>query len=145
MRFRRLNLDELKSLEQEFISFLAVSGIEAKDWEDFKTSNPSFCDDKIDEFSDVVIGTILTKAKYAEHRSERDWMLFKFEDEMIHLIILHSDDINLMDIQLNEAHLDDISIHRTSKPYHPNKEDELFKMMQQGCVITEGTLYESIR
>lgn len=131
-------------MEKEFIQFLAVAGIEARDWEDFKTKNPDFCQEKLDEFSDVVIGSVMRQAKYAEYRSAKDWMFFKFEEDEILLTMLHSEDINLLEIKLNEAHLASIDIHKTSKPYSMEKEDEVFKMMQQGCVITDGKLYESI-
>lgn len=143
MRFRRLTQEELESLETEFIRFLAISGVEAHDWEKFKTSNPEFCQDKIDEFSDVVFGTLLSEAKYAEHKSSSDWLLFKFHENEISVIIIHSDTIDLLKETLNEANMQSLSITRTSKPYTPNKEDELFKMMKQGCVITDGKLYES--
>lgn len=144
MRFRRLTSEELSALEKEFIEFLAISGVEAHDWEDFKTTNPNFCEEKIEEFSDVVIGTILRNARYAEHRSPSDWMLFKLEDELIHLILIHSTELDLTRDTLNEDNLSKIQITRTSKSYAPNKEDELFKMMQQGCIITDGKVYESI-
>lgn len=144
MRFRRLDIDELKALEQEFIEFLAVSGIEAHDWETFKTTNPDFCEEKICEFSDVVIGTILRQADYAEHRSKNDWILFRFNENDISAIIIHSDQLDLTQNTLNEVNLADVSISKTSKPYSPNKEDELFKMMQQGCVITDGRIFDSI-
>lgn len=144
MRFRRLSAEELESLEEEFIQFLAVAGVEAHDWEKFKTSNPDFCEEKIEEFSDVVIGTILSQAEYAEHRSSSDWLLFKLEEEEIKVIIIHSDKIDLSQETLNEVNLNAVTISKTSKPYTPNKEDELFKMMQQGCVITDGKVYEAI-
>ncbi|CAG5085620.1 DUF6495 family protein [Parvicella tangerina] len=144
MRFRRLTTEELHALEKEFIDFLAVSGIEAHDWEQFKTSNPDFCEEKIDEFSDVVIGTILSKAKYAEHKSSSDWLLFKLHENEISVIIIHSDQIDLLKDELNEVNMQAVTINKTSKPYTPNKEDELFKMMQQGCVITDGKIYDLI-
>lgn len=144
MRFRRLDEEELKALEQEFIEFLAVSGIEAHDWEDFKTTNPDFCEEKICEFSDVVIGTILSRAKYAEHKSSSDWLLFKFHENEVSVIIIHTDKLDLLKDELNEVNMRAVTINRTSKPYTPNKEDELFKMMQQGCVITDGRIYDSI-
>ncbi len=144
MRFRRLTSEELEALEQEFIEFLAISGVEAHDWEDFKTSNPDFCEEKINEFSDVVIGTILSRAQYAEHRTSSDWLLFKLDQEEISVIIIHSEKLDLLKDELNEVNMNAVTINKTSKPYTPNKEDELFKMMQQGCVITDGKVYELI-
>ena len=144
MRFRRLDAEELQALEQEFIEFLAVSGIEAHDWEEFKTTNPDFCEEKICEFSDVVIGTVLSKADYAEHRSKNDWIHFKFEHEEIKVIIIHSETLDLTKETLNEVNMSEVHISKTSKPYTPNKEDELFKMMQQGCVITDGRIFDAL-
>lgn len=142
MRFRRLTKEELTNLEKEFIQFLAVSGVEAKDWESFKTSNPKFCEDKIEEFSDVVIGGVLHKAKYAEHCTKSDWMLFKMEEEIIHLIVIHSDMIDLTSQQITEEDYSKIDVFKKSKPYSKNKEDDLFQMMNQGCVITDGALFD---
>lgn len=143
MRFRRLSAEELKELEQEFIQFLAVSGVEAHDWEQFKISNPTFCEEKIQEFSDVVIGTVLRKTRYAEHKSTNDWLLFKFYENEVSVIIIHTDKLDLTKDVLNEANMDLLTINRTSKPYSTSREDELFKMMQQGCIITDGKIFEA--
>lgn len=142
MRFRRLEAKELELLEKEFIQFLAVSGIEAQDWESFKTSNPKFCEEKIEEFSDVVIGGVLHKAKYAEHCTKSDWMLFKLDEEIIHLIVIHSDQIDLSSQSIDEEDYNKIEVFKKSKAYSKNKEDDLFEMMNQGCVITDGVLFE---
>ncbi len=142
MRFRRLEAKELELLEKEFIQFLAVSGIEAQDWESFKTSNPKFCEEKIEEFSDVVIGGVLHKAKYAEHCTKSDWMLFKLDEEIIHLIVIHSDQIDLSSQSIEEEDYNKIEVFKKSKAYSKNKEDDLFEMMNQGCVITDGVLFE---
>jgi hypothetical protein len=142
MRFRRLETKELAVLEKEFIQFLAVSGVEAQDWENFKTTNPKFCEEKIEEFSDVVIGGVLHKAKYAEHCTKTDWMLFKLEEETIHLIVIHSDKIDLTCQSITEEDYNKIDVFNKSKAYSKNKEDDLFEMMNQGCLITDGALYE---
>ena len=142
MRFRRLTMDELTNLEKEFVQFLAVSGVEAADWESFKTANPKFCEEKIEEFSDVVIGGVLHKAKYAEHCTKSDWMLFKLEEETIHLIVVHSDKIDLTSKRITEEDYTKIDVFKKSKPYSTNKEDDLFEMMNQGCVITDGGLFD---
>jgi hypothetical protein len=142
MRFRRLETKELAVLEKEFIQFLAVSGVEAQDWESFKTTNPKFCEEKIEEFSDVIIGGVLHKAKYVEHCTKTDWMLFKLEEETIHLIVIHSDKIDLTSQSITEEDYNKIDVFKKSKAYSKNKEDDLFEMMNQGCVITDGALYE---
>ncbi len=142
MRFRRLSSEELSALEKEFIQFLAVSGVEAQDWENFKTSNPAFCEEKIEEFSDVVIGGVLHKAKYAEHCTKNDWMLFKLEEEEIHLIVIHSASIDLTSQKITPEDYSKIEVFKKSKKYSENKEDDLFQMMNQGCVITDGAMFE---
>ena len=143
MRFRKLSIEELEILEKEFIQFLAVSGVEANDWETFKTTNPIFCEEKIEEFSDVVIGGVLHKAKYAEHCTKSDWMLFKLEEEEIHLIVVHSDELDLTSHSITEEDYTKIDVFKKSKLYSQNKEDDLFQMMNQGCVITDGDLFEN--
>ena len=41
MKYRRLTIDELKELEQEFIQFLINNGIEGNDWEKIKPISSS--------------------------------------------------------------------------------------------------------
>ncbi len=144
MRFQRLSKEALQKLEKEFIQFLAVNGIEAKDWENFKKTNPDFCEQKIDEFSDVIMGSMLQKAKYAEFCEPQLWMLFKLEEECISLIHLqtYEPSIDFTKTPLSEIPISALDVRKTSKPYQKEKEDELFEMMQKGCYITEGEVYQ---
>ncbi len=144
MRFQRLSKEALQKLEKEFIQFLAVNGIEAQDWENFKKTNPDFGEQKIDEFSDVIMGSMLQKAKYAEFCEAQFWMLFKFEEEQISLIHLQTNEtsIDFSKTPLSEIPISALEVRKTSKPYQKEKEDELFEMMQKGCYISEGEIYQ---
>ena len=51
MRYRKLSLEELKPLDKEFINFLVVNGVSAKDWTVIKTKNPKQADKILDAFS----------------------------------------------------------------------------------------------
>ena len=62
--YRRLNTEELASLEKEFIDFLVVNGITAPDWEQMKKDNPENSDQMIELFSEVVFEGIFRKTKF---------------------------------------------------------------------------------
>ena len=145
MRFRKLTSEELIPLEKEFISFLAVCGIEAKDWELMKTNDLETINLKIEEFSETVIGSILAKAKYLEHKTPTDLKVFKCSDTQMELVSLQSKTINLSkDIDLKLLQNAEVEVFKASKGYNGNREDELYQMMKQGCVITDHLMFDLI-
>ncbi len=145
MRFRKLTTEELISLEKEFISFLAVCGIEAKDWELMKVNDREGVNLKIEEFSDTVIGSILAKAKYLEHKTPTDLKVFKCSESQMELLALHSKTIDLSQtIEIESLQDSDVEVFKASKGYSSNREDELYQMMKQGCVITDHLMFDLI-
>ena len=83
-KFRRLTIDELEELKDEFINFLTVSGIYADDWQKILKEQPDSADTFIDNFSDLVFEKSLKKIKYLENKSDKDLKLFKCLDDKIH-------------------------------------------------------------
>ena len=61
MKYRRLTIDELKELEQEFVRFLASNTVTSEDWQAVKTTNPERADQLIDIFSDIVFDKVIDK------------------------------------------------------------------------------------
>jgi hypothetical protein len=147
MKYRRLTLEELKNLEKEFIDFLVVNGIPAGDWEKIKTDE-SKAEGLIDSFSEVVFEKIMRQIEYVAHYSPHSIKMFHCQAESIHLIAI---DTNAPDIDLTtDAGIkrlktyppSDIQIYQSAKKYSPDREQEIFKMLSQGCVKTDGTLYK---
>lgn len=146
MKYRRLTIDELKSLEKEFIDFLVVNGIPAADWEQIKNEEPK-AQRLIDSFSEVVFEKILRQIQYVTHYSTHSIKVFHCRTDGIHLIGVdtHASDIDLTtDKGIQRLKTDpprDIQIYQSTKDYSPDREQEIFKMLGQGCVKTDGTLY----
>lgn len=126
MKYNRLPAEELKKLEKEFVDFLVVNGIIAEEWEQIKGFDKLKAEAIVDQFSDVVWEGVLRKAKYLEKKEDDVVYLFKCEDNLIHL-----------------KKVTDQEFVSASKPYSFNREDEIFDMVQQGCEITDGSLYDS--
>lgn len=148
-KYRRLSIEELKSLEKEFIDFLVVNGIPAEDWEKIK-NDESKSQGMIDSFSDVVFEKILREIKFIAHYSTRSIKTFHCQSDSINLIGVDtsSPDIDLTTEngikRLTTDPPKDLQIYQSSKGYHPTREQEIFKMLGQGCVKTDGALYEML-
>jgi len=146
-KYRRLTIEELKSLEKEFIEFLVVNGVPAEDWEQLKKDDAK-SQGLIDSFSDVVFEKILRQIEYVAHYSKNSVKIFNCRADSIHLIGVDTGapDIDLttdVGIQHITSNLPtDIQIYQSSKTYSPNREEEIFKMLGQGCVKTDGSLYK---
>jgi len=69
MKYRRLTLEELKPLEDEFIDFLVVNGVIADDWEQLLANDVEKSNKIIDAFSEVVFEGIMRKTQFLEYRS----------------------------------------------------------------------------
>ena len=149
MRFRTLTLDELKELHEEFIQFLSSNTITGKDWKKIKKEDYPKAENLIDIFSDIVLEKSLSNIKFLEKREPNNLLLFKFNEKQIDLIGLSVDSNSKVDFTKTE----DISAlaegdlkvrlntFKTSKPYTENREDEMFKLLIDGCLVTDETLY----
>lgn len=146
-KYRKLTLDELESLEPEFIEFLVVNGIPADEWKQLK-KDESKADQLIHAFSDVVFEKILRQIQFLTHYSKNSIKTFKCESDRISLMGVDTDDpeidlTNDTDIKrFKKSPPKDLKIYKSSKSYHPNRESELYKMLQQGCQKTDGSMYE---
>ena len=66
MKYRRLDLAELKTLEKDFVRFLASNHITADDWVKLKKENPEKVERLLDVFSDIVWSKTLSQIQYLE-------------------------------------------------------------------------------
>ncbi len=148
MRFRRLTKEELKELEKDFISFLASNTVTASDWEKFKSEDVDKAEDLIDMFSDIVFETSLKKIKFLENCSADSLLLFKCDEETLSLLGVNAKDKNI-DFTLpdfvSKIEDDSLSTFYTEKAYSKNREDEVFEMLEQGCSIADGKLFNALK
>jgi len=155
MKYRRLDLAELEVLEKDFIQFLAANHITADDWEKMKKDDPEQMNGLIDIFSDVVYDKTLDKLQYLEFITPNDIKTFFCDKDRIYLLGLKyqkGKSINFQEINLPNDLIDLIKDSSTSfeifsaeKSYQPERKQELFKMLENGCLISkEGTLYKTL-
>ena len=142
MKFSRLSIAELKSLEKEFVEFLAVNGIDSDYWVTLKKEELSKAEDLIDVFSDLVWQKSIDKIKFLEHRTATSLKLFKCENAFIELVGIDGD-IKEFKAEINNGNK--FAIYHHKKDYSPNRDQELFGMVKTGCSITDENLFNTIK
>ncbi|MDO9261350.1 MAG: DUF6495 family protein [Flavobacteriaceae bacterium] len=151
MKYHLLTKEQFENLHHEFAVFLASQQIDAKEWEIIKIDKPEIALEEMQLFSDFVWDDVLTKASYLEHCSEQYLNLFKCEADKINRIYIK---INFSEIDLTTTnglnwlmnHLKDknVEVYMGSKTYKSERNKELFKLIEQGSVISKGDLYQTI-
>lgn len=153
MKFRRLTIEELQGLEQEFVQFLAANTVTGDDWKKIKEKEIKKANDLIDVFSDLVFEKIIKDIKYLEFKTTNDVKTFHCKDKEIILLGLQNKKDLTVDLsdktQLNTAiNSSDIplQVYSAKKHYSPSREQELFKMLQNGASISKkGDLFKALK
>jgi len=154
MRYRRLTNEELKELEKEFVRFLASNTVTGDDWEKIKIEDPDKAEKLIEMFSDIVFEKTISNIEYLEYRSPRDLKVFHCKDDLIEMVgitvegksdVDFSKDIDadkmMHQLQASKASL---KLMAANKKYKKTKELEIFDMMQWGCLISDGKLFQTL-
>ena len=142
MKFSRLSLSELESLEKEFIEFLAANGIDSDYWIKLKKEKNEKAEKLIDVFSDIVWQKSLDKINFLEHKTGTSLKLFKCDKETIELIGIDGD---IEKFNPNSNSSNKYSIYHHKKEYAPSRDMELYRMVKTGCSISNETLFNSIK
>jgi hypothetical protein len=149
MKYARLTKQQFEELHQEFITFLATQSITAHEWEDIKTNKPEVAEEELDVFSDLVWEGVLQKANYLENLAPQHMFLFKIGTTQMKLIGVKILD-DTKDITTTEGYAwlqqnfagDQVEFYTASKDFSADKHADIFKLVQQGAVITKGELYQ---
>jgi Family of unknown function (DUF6495) len=147
MKYRRLKDSELEKLEKRFIEFLVSNTITGEDWKMLKEKDPERASTLVDIFSDMVFETTIKRIEFLKFRETKDIKLFKCEADKIILMGLTADETVPVDftvhIDMKELmnHTAGLSIYKNEKAYKPNRDMELFRMLESGCQITDGHLF----
>ncbi len=152
MKYRRLNTEELKEMEPEFVRFLVANTVTGEDWEKIKTENPERAEQLIELFSDIVFDKILTKAEFMQFKSKNDIKTFHCLPDKIKMMGVFVEGNTSLDftqnfapeqmmslLQLSNANL---KLYSAEKSYAKERNQELFKMLESGCLISKGELYK---
>lgn len=155
-KYRRLHLDELEKLEQEFIRFLAAQSITAEDYREIMASNPTKQLELIDQFSDVVFTKTLSNIKILEQKTPKRLVYFTFFEnhaELHGFELEEASDFELESISdptqiisfINDNYLY-INWLKGSKPFTSDRNSEIFHILEKQCRIAQdNTLYQFIR
>jgi Family of unknown function (DUF6495) len=147
MTFRRLNNDELNALEKPFVNFLVANTITGDDWAKMKTQEPERASKMVDIFSDFIFEERLKKVEFIQHQEPKELRLFKCAEDKMLLIGLQVAADSTIDFtlatDLAKIGIDtkDINIYRAEKKYARGREREIFEMLENGCRISEGNLF----
>lgn len=149
MKYSRLTKEQFKELHQEFANFLASQQIDRNEWEDIKENKPEIAEEELDIFSDLVWEEVLTQAKWLEHYSKNHIFLFKLgktemESIIIHSHVPHADFLTEGGLHwLNENIFSkDVEVKRGKKSFVEDRNAEIFSLVQQGAMFSEGELYK---
>lgn len=155
MKYRRLTLEELAELEQDFIKFLAANGIPGPEWEKIKAEKPVKANEMIELFSDLIFDKTLEQIEYLEFKTPKDIKTFHCQPDKIIMNGLMIEGDTTIDFtqsqdpqemsQLLAGSGAKVKLYTAQKAYHPNKKEELFKMMEGGALISkDGALFKTL-
>ena len=149
-KYRLLTPEELKGLEKDFVDYLVVNGIVADDWVKMKNEDPAAAQKVIDLFSDVVFEKILRGIEFLEIYEKQRVRTFKCAADEIHMITMEAE--NALADFTNPSYIssamanppDDLLVYQTEKPYNKERELEIFDMIENGCLVSNGNLYNAL-
>ena len=151
MKYAQLTKEQLEELHEEFAVFLAAQSIDVEEWKDIKSEKPELADKELNIFSDFVWEKVLNKAKYLEHFSNDSINLFKCNTDDLQRIVvkINKAGIDLLDKNdfnwfLDNSKDDRIEYLKGQKAYSKEKNIEIFELIQQGSVVSNGDLFEAI-
>ncbi len=151
MKYRQLTTEQLNEMHQEFAKFLATQKIDSDKWQEIKDTNPEMVAEEINLFSDLVWEKVLTNVKYLSNYTGNSLNLFRFDQEEIHRIVIKCTKENFdfskkEDYQwfVNNSKDPSLSYFKGQKTYFKERNLEIFELIEKGCVIDKGDLYELI-
>lgn len=155
MKFRRLTLEELNELEEDFVQFLVANTVTGPDWEKIKTEQPDKAENLIELFSDIVFEKIIKGINYMEFKIADDIKTFHCLENKIILNAIRIDGETNIDLRddlppqelMKQVHESGakMQIYSAEKDYRPNREQELFRMLEGGAQISrDGMLFKAI-
>ena len=155
MKYRRLSKAELTELKTEFVQFLAANTVTGADWEKIKAESPERMEGLIDLFSDLVYEQTLDKLQYLEHRTQTELRCFHcLPDKIVMLGLVAKDcpNFNFQDHLPSSEMMSkikeeggSIQFFSAEKEYKQDRKAELFKMLENGCLISKGQLYQTLK
>ncbi|MDQ3046452.1 MAG: DUF6495 family protein [Bacteroidota bacterium] len=149
MKYKRLNTEELEALKPDFIHFLSAAQITGPDWEKLKQEEIGKAEELIDVFSDMVYDKVLRKIFYLEYRDAKSLNIFFCGPEKMKLVGLRVKEHSALDLtssdvleQWNKNNNSSVNVVLSEKTYVKEREEEVFDLLQSGCLITDQKLFD---
>lgn len=151
MKYTQLTKEQFEELHEEFALFLAAQSIDVKEWDSIKKDKRELADKHLNAFSDFVWEKVLDKANYLDHFSKDTLNLFKCNKADLQRIVVKvkKEGINLLNEKDFNWFIDNskdgsIEYLKGKKGYNKEKNLEIFDLIQQGGVVSDGALFEAI-
>lgn len=154
LKYRRLNKEELESLEDEFIKYLATQSISAPDWLRIKEEDEEKQEELINLFSNIVMERVLSNISYLEITTKDEIKVFYMKEDsgtLVGLKTSHNEVDFLNDEQLNSFFGDTdkmlsykLKVYKLEKKYTKPKAEEAFFLIKMGARITDKKMFELI-
>jgi hypothetical protein len=145
MKYRCLSDEELKELESEFKHFLITNNVYTEEWEELNKKKDKKVQELVEMFSDIVLDKALKNIRFLEHITPKDIKSFKCDDEQMTLIgiVSKNKEIDFTKNALSDFK-DDLDIFKTTKPYHKERELEVFELLSSGCSIIDEDRFKKL-
>lgn len=150
-KYRSLTLEELKSMEKEFVDFLVLNGIPGDDWVKLKSSDPDKAEGICEAFSDVVFTKILKNCRYIERHAPKQVVSIFCDDNKMFLMGLDAP----IDMEIDftdKSNIDNLKANpptglqtvKSEKEYTKEREVEIWEMLNNGFFISDQKLYMAL-
>ena len=152
-KFRRLNLEELGEVRDQFVKWLALNGYSADHWQETKVNDPARADALILQFSQIVFAGTIEKINYLIHRKPNDLRTYKTDGDKIYMrgILLDGESsVDFTNDELSPQELFDrlksenvkVKLYSAERAYMPiGRDQDIFILLEQGALIDNGELF----
>jgi len=151
MKFKKLTSEQLNEMHEEFAIFLASQKIDADKWQEIKDTNPEMVEEEIKLFSDLVWEKVLGKISYLSNFAGNSLNLFRFDNEQIQRIVIkcEKEDFDFSKKEDYQWFIDNskdtsLTYLKGQKIYSKEKNLEIFELIEKGCTMDKGELYELV-
>lgn len=152
MKYRLLTDEELKHLEEELKQFLIVNHVHKEEWERINKEQPELAIELVGLFSDQVLQRVYENISFLENRTKDSCFVFHCDKKQINLIAIQAKKENeKLDFSTPESihealtkYSKDVGFFRHSKPYTKSREEEIHQLIEQGCVKSSESFWNSL-
>ena len=155
-KFRRLRLDELQDVRDQFVKWLALNGYSAEHWQETKDKDPARADELILQFSQVVFKGVIDKIEYLVHKKPNDLRTYRTDEQKIYMrgvlldgettVDFTKDDLSPQEM-FDRLKSEDVKakLYAAEREYLPvGRDQDIFVLMERGALIDEGELFRSL-